>query len=521
MSRKKMQKDLFEAEREQRYLEATTKSKPGRVGGEGHGLLPFVMQPDEEAASVTGRAGLPLVVEAFRGYRGDDLVRKHLRLKKRQRGYSEVEMLEDFLLLLASGGEHLEDFTVLGEDEGLFRLLDRTAPSPDAARNFLLAFHDEKLLKAAQEAAEGAGERSYVPEENVALRGLGGINAELVRRIADPELGTSATLDHDATVIDSHKQEAKAHYKGGRGYQPVAVLWAEQDMVVADELRDGNVPAGKDNLRLIQRAFQSLPEWVRERNLRSDSACYEEKVLKWLANPEREEGLCGHIGFTISADMSKELHVSCHAVLDSKSLMEPDAPFWQMLDDTRGNETAEWSEVEFSPGDWPKSAEPLRYLVIRFLKRQGGLFATGEPYKYLAIVTNREGRGDQIIRWHWQKAGTIEHLHDETKNSLGAGVMPCAEFGANAAWYRLNMLTYNVLVALKRRVLPPQQQTVKAKRLRFLVFDLAARITSHARTLYSHVKAATLQRLTLFETRRWIKRLRREIAHKPRGPIPV
>jgi hypothetical protein len=341
MSRKKMQKDLFVAEREQRYLEATTKSKPGSVGGEGRGLLPFVMQPDEEAASVTGRAGLPLVVEAFRGYRGDDLVRKHLKLKKRQRGYSEVEMLEDFLLLLASGGEHLEDFTVLGEDEGLFRLLDRTAPSPDAARNFLLAFHDEKLLKAAKEAADDAGERSYVPEENVALRGLGEINAELVRRIADPELGTSATLDHDATVIDSHKQEAKAHYKGGRGYQPVAVLWAEQDLVVADEFRDGNVPAGKDNLRLIQRAFQSLPEWVHERNLRSDSACYEEKVLKWLANPEREEGLCGHIGFTISADLSKELYVSCHAVLDSKSLMEPDAPFWHMLDDTRANETAE------------------------------------------------------------------------------------------------------------------------------------------------------------------------------------
>ena len=99
--------------------------------------------------------------------------------------------------------------------------------------------------------------------------------------------------------------------------------------------------------------------------------------------------------------------------------------------------------------------------------------------------------------------------------------MPCAEFGANAAWYRLNMLTYNVLVALKRRVLPPQQQTVKAKRLRFLVFDLAARITRYARTLYSHVKAAAIHRLTLFETRRWLQRLRREIAHRPRVPIPV
>ncbi|MCK6555286.1 hypothetical protein L6Q96_12020, partial [Candidatus Binatia bacterium] len=34
------------------------------------------------------------------------------------------------------------------------------------------------------------------------------------------------------------------------------------------------------------------------------SACYEESVLKWLANPERPEGPQGTIGFTISADMS-------------------------------------------------------------------------------------------------------------------------------------------------------------------------------------------------------------------------
>lgn len=131
-----MQKELFEAEREQRYLEATTKAKASGPVGDGRGLLPFVIQPEEEADSVTGRAGLPLVIEAFRGYRGDDLVEQHLKLKQRKRGYSEVEMVEDFMMLLASGGEHLEDFDVLGEDAGLFRLADRTAPSPDVGRTF-------------------------------------------------------------------------------------------------------------------------------------------------------------------------------------------------------------------------------------------------------------------------------------------------------------------------------------------------------------------------------------------------
>lgn len=54
--------------------------------GEGHGLLPFVIQPAEEDDAVTTHTGLPLVIEAFRGYRGDDLVTRHLKLKKRQRG---------------------------------------------------------------------------------------------------------------------------------------------------------------------------------------------------------------------------------------------------------------------------------------------------------------------------------------------------------------------------------------------------------------------------------------------------
>jgi hypothetical protein len=515
MSKKKMQQGLFEAKREQRYLEATSKQRG--AAGEGRGILPFVLRADEEADTVTGRAGLPLVVEAFRGYRGDELVAEHLRLKQRARGYSEVEMVEAFLLLQASGGEHLDDFTVLREDAGLCRLLERELPAPDAARAFLLRFHDERLLQAAREAAAAAGEKSYVPEENAALQGLGRVQAELVRRMADPRLGSTATLDHDATIIESHKQEATWHYQGGRGYQPATVAWAEQGLVVADEFRDGNVPAGKDNLRLIQRAFEVLPAWVCERYFRADSACYEEKVLKWLANEKRPGGPAGPIGFTISADMTVDLRARCEAVLEAEAEQDRDLPRWQMLDDLRAEEFVEWAEVEFTPGDWPKSAQPLRYLVLRIQKRQGGLFSSGERHKYLGVVTNRKRDGAALIRWHWGKAGTIEHVHDETKNGLGAGVLPCGEFGANAAWYRLTMLTYNVLTMIKRETLPPAQQEAKAKRVRFLIFNLAARLTRHARCLYAYVKAAALRRTSLWPARLYWRDLRRHALPAPAG----
>jgi len=63
-----------------------------------------------------------------------------------------------------------------------------------------------------------------------------------------------------------------------------------------------------------------------------------------------------------------------------------------------------------------------------------------------------------LLRWHWQKAGTIEHIHDVTKNELGAAP-PSKHFGATAAWYRFSMLTYNVLSAMTRTVRSPVRWT--------------------------------------------------------------
>jgi hypothetical protein len=59
---------------------------------------------------------------------------------------------------------------------------------------------------------------------------------------------------------------------------------------------------------------------------------------------------------------------------------------------------------------------------------------------------------------------------DVLKNELSAGVLPCGRFGANAAWLRLAVLTYNTLTALKRLALPAELLQARPKRLRFLFF---------------------------------------------------
>ena len=163
---------------------------------------------------------------------------------------------------------------------------------------------------------------------------------------------------------------------------------------------------------------------------------------------------------------------------------------WVVLED-RVTETVSVAEVEFTPGDWPKHAAPLRYVALQIRTKQASLFAD-EP-KYLAVVSNRwEPAAAELVRWHWEKAGTIELTHDVTKNDLAAGMPPSGKFGANAAWYRLTLITYNVLTVLRRLALPERFRHARPKRLRYEVFTVPAEIRSHARQLTARLGAPPL-----------------------------
>ena len=440
------------------------------------GILPLVFELHRRD-DVTARAGLSLVLEAAHALGLPEAVAEKLQLRERRSGYSEAEKIEAIMLLLSAGGECVEDIRLLSADEGLERMLARSFPSPDTLHSFLALFHDEACL--AGRPAEGA----FIPGESDALRALAAVNTQLVQQAGAG--ATEATIDLDATIIESHKEGCYAHYKGGRGYQPALALWAEENLVVADEFRDGNVPAGMDPLALAQRAFTALPAAVRSRFFRADSACYEEHLLKWLCAQK--------IAFTISADMTEPLRARCIAATD-----------WELLEE-RPHESVHSAEIEFAPGNWPKTAEPLRYVALRFSSKQRALFGEENvPTKYLAVVSNRHDLPmKELLRWHWAKAGTIEHAHDIMKNELGAGSLPSGLFGANAAWYRLSGITYNVLSYLRRHALPSRLRKARPKRLRFEIFTMPARLVEPrgVLTVRSNAPAELIEELVATRTK--------------------
>jgi len=437
---------------------------------------PLLFKIDPEPAPETLRAlgGIPLLVQAFRSLGLPGSVQRQVRIKQRQRGYDEATMVESFVILNAAGGECLADFDRLREDGGLAELLGHAIPSPEAARNFLYEFHAQAKIAEAKQPLS-LGQVAYIPGENEALQGWAQVNRDLIQvlgaRCADQKI---ATVDQDATIIESRKREAQPTYEGERGYQPMLAVWAETGVVLADEFRDGNVPAQMEPLNAAQRAFAALPPTVETFYFRGDSACHEHRLVNWLRNEEREDGPKGGIGFAISARMSEGLHAALLAV---------PAEAWP-TEGEDGEVIRECAEVPYVPSEKSekKDQQPLRYVGLRLRRKQGELFGDGTAVKHFAVVSNIwTWSAPRLLEWHRQKAGTIEMVHDILKNDLAAGVLPCGRFGANAAWLRLAVLAHNVMTALKRLALPPELLSARPKRLRFLIFNTAGRLVHHAR----------------------------------------
>jgi len=262
-------------------------------------------------------------------------------------------------------------------------------------------------------------QRSFIFPQSAPVEALQQIQTAAVRRIAAlyEQRGVGlriATIDQDATIIESHKAAAQPHYQGGRGYQPMIALWAEADLVVTDEFRDGNVPAVQDPLSCARNAFASLPPSIHRKTFAKEAS----GVLR------------------------------------------------------------QWAEVDFAPSHRyeHKASRPLRYVGLRLLQPQGVLFADGSDRHYHAVVTNLEWDGGRLLQWQREKAGSIEHVHDEIKNGLGGSHMPSQRFNVNAAWMKIVLLSYNIASAVKGLCFSVQERTARFKRYRLLAVYVSGRM---------------------------------------------
>jgi Transposase DDE domain group 1 len=470
------------------------------------GVLGFQYEADRSSGGLTSLAGLPLYLDLVHAIGLGAAIRQHVHVAGAQ-GWLDIQMVLALIFLNLAGGDCVEDLGRLETDGGFAAVLraierdllsaaerrslktrwrrprERTVPSPSAASAWLERFHDP----AAPKAVAGSAVIADVTEQ---LRSLWQVNQALLGCIQTHQPGTSATLDMDATLIETHKRDALHCYKGFKAYQPLNCFWAEQGTVLYSEFRDGNVPAGHEQLRVLRASLAHLPASVTKVSLRSDTAGYQEELLLYCGEAKDER--FGVIDFAVGADVTEAFRVAVQAAAESEW-----QPLIRMFDGKPQETGQEWAEICYVPNwaGYSRKRADYRFLAIREPLRQLPLgdqaqlpfptqdFGPKGTYKLFGVVTNRKDAGDQVVWWLRERRGKSEEVHSVMKTDLAGGQLPSALFGANAAWWALMILAHNLNTAMKRLVLGKEWLTKRMKALRFWLIGLPGRVVSHARKL--------------------------------------
>lgn len=221
-------------------------------------VLPIIVEADD--TPTTSYAGLLPYLELWRRLGLPELIEQTVTICGRQ-GWSDRQLVLALVLLNLAGGGCMTDIDHLEADAGLCQLVrtqetaglnrgerraltgrfrggrSRTFPAATQIATFLEACHDE-----AAEAKRVAG-TAFLPAANTQLQSLRALNTGLVARLQACWPQTTATLDGDATLVETTTKTARFCYQGFRAYQPYSVWWAEQQAVLHSEFRDGNVGA--------------------------------------------------------------------------------------------------------------------------------------------------------------------------------------------------------------------------------------------------------------------------------------
>lgn len=266
-------------------------------------------------------------------------------------------------------------------------------------------------------------------------------------------------------------------YNGYTGYMPMVGHLAENGLIVGDEFREGNESPGAGNLAFIKCCKRQLPQGKRIKALRSDSAAYQAAVINYCQKQR--------IGFAIGADLDEAVVRAIKAISGQE---------WRAYQNGHIAETVHCMN---------KSKQAFRLVVIRRPLQQSLFDGVQESEKYTVIATNRTESLEQVIQWYNQRGDCSENRIKELKIGFGMERMPCGQFAANAMFFRIGVLAYNVGRLFVLKTLGVSWHRHQVQTLRWRLYETAGKIVFHGRSLWLKVRRQVRGLFAEIRARSW------------------
>jgi len=409
-------------------------------------LLPFKLETTKD--KITPHAGLGLFGEFLYSQRISELFDKLLPRRKSPKSYAASKFALPLLLIMHGGGRYIEDIRKIANDEALCELLQiDTVPSSDATGDWL----------------------RFIGSMHKGLAGLSKMNCQLLQRALERLKLMEFTLDIDATQIIAEKFLAKFTYKGEQGYMPIVAHIAETGMVIHDDFREGNISPGTANLDFIKASIAKMPNGKKITKFRADAATYIAEVFNYLAEED--------IYFAIGG--------------------RKDIAVMTLINELKNEDWKEYQKTSHIASfihTMNATKNAFRMIVIQ--RPYQSSFDKDEEKQnktnsYHVIATSDFDSDEKdIVKWYNQRANASENKIKELKIGFNMEYMPCGTTEANAVYFRLGTIAYNLFKLFQMKVLPSEWKKHTVQTIRWKFYQTAAKLVRHAGQLFMKIKEA-------------------------------
>ena len=112
---------------------------------------------------------------------------------------------------------------------------------------------------------------------------------------------------------------------------------------------------------------------------------------------------------------------------------------------------------------------------------------------YYCIATNDNDLTPQeIIKLHRQRGETSENKIKELKNGFNMSYLPSSNLEANAFYFQIGTLAYNLFLLFKQ-ILDKNLQKHTVKTIRYKLYNIAGKVVTHARGTILKVNEAFIE----------------------------
>lgn len=269
-----------------------------------------------------------------------------------------------------------------------------------------------------------------------------------------PHRRSRLLLDLDSTNLVVYGQHEGAHRvynprrRGARSYEPLIGCEAHSGLFWAGWLRPGGKPGAAEVVPFLAHAFAIMPRSIREVRVRGDAGFYSDDTLTWLEDQGAEYAIVARL----TAPLKRRVTALRYRLISGR---------WAV------------AETTYQATGW---ARTRRIVAVR--KRLADrdphptLFVLGR-YAYHAYVTNLAVEPERVWRFYNDRAA-LELLIRELKYDYGLGHIPTRRFNANAFYFQVLRLAYNLVVGFQTLCLPDRWKRATLATIRNHLFLLPA-----------------------------------------------